>query len=482
MQASPTDVHRRLVPAALKLLSDEHPVALLYDMDMLQTTLVSIKDAFPPTAIHAVAMKANPLVGCLELARSLGMGCEVASPAELEHALRIGFPPSKIVMDSPAKTRRDLYRALAAGVNLNADNTEELRIIDEILSAEFGGGGRRGVGLCKSHIGVRVNPQYGEGRIAATGTIARTSKFGVPLLEMRDELLACYGKYAWLTAVHCHVGSQGCEVDLLVKGARSVVDFATSINTHVGRRQVTILDIGGGMPVDYDSDVPDERAPQRVTPARYAAALRESVPELFDGRLWTLITEYGRYASAKSGTMLSRVEYVKCAGGRRIATVHCGADLFLRTAYQPANWPHRISAWSADGVPLVATEGGTQTWDVVGPLCFRGDIVAHEVPLPAHLARGCAIAVHDAGAYTLAMFSKYNSRQAPPVYGHRGGGATLFALSDGETIEQALSMWQLPGRSSADREGAWQRAMKMALAAAAGALLATGLQLARRPR
>ena len=239
MQASPTEVHRRLIPSALKLLSDEQPVALLYDMDMLQKTLMSIKDAFPPTAIHAIAMKANPLVGCLEVARSLGMGCEVASPAELEHALRIGFSPSKIVMDSPAKTRRDLHRALTIGVKLNADNMEELRLIDEILVAEFGGGGSRGVGSCKSHIGVRVNPQYGEGRIATTGTIARTSKFGVPLLEMRDELLACYAKYTWLTAVHCHVGSQGCDVALLVRGARSIVDLATSINAHIGGRQVT---------------------------------------------------------------------------------------------------------------------------------------------------------------------------------------------------------------------------------------------------
>jgi len=46
----------------------------------------------------------------------------VASPAELEHALRLGFVPHRIVLDSPAKTRRDLRRALAAGVRLDADS------------------------------------------------------------------------------------------------------------------------------------------------------------------------------------------------------------------------------------------------------------------------------------------------------------------------------------------------------------------------
>ena len=53
----------------------------------------------------------------------------MASPAELEHALRLGFVPHRIVLDSPAKTRRDLRRALAAGGRLNADNPLTLTFI-----------------------------------------------------------------------------------------------------------------------------------------------------------------------------------------------------------------------------------------------------------------------------------------------------------------------------------------------------------------
>ena len=96
-------------------------------------------------------------------------------------------------------------------------------------------------------------------------------------------------------------------------------------------------------------------------------------------------------------------------------------------------------------------------WDVVGPLCFRGDIVAEGVELPNELQAGCAICVHDAGAYTIAMFSKYNSRQAPPVFGFRaaGGGFSgtqhraatplvVERLSAGESVDQALSLWQVP--------------------------------------
>ena len=59
----------------------------------------------------------------------------MASPAELEHALRLGFVPHRIVLDSPAKTRRDLRRALAAGGRLNYDNPLTLTsILTRILT------------------------------------------------------------------------------------------------------------------------------------------------------------------------------------------------------------------------------------------------------------------------------------------------------------------------------------------------------------
>ena len=439
---APTPAHRELLPRAMALLTDEAPVALFYDMAMLRERLCAIRRAFPASAMHAIACKANPLAGCLELAKEFGMGLEVASPGELEHALRLGFVPDRIQFDSPAKTRRDIRRALQLGVRVNADNLEELARIDDILTAEHGGGGRRGLGSCTSIIGVRVNPQYGEGKIAATGTIAATSKFGVPLMDQKQELMRCYERFAWLTAVHCHVGSQGCEMALLVKGAKSVLRLAEEINRLVGTAQVRVLDIGGGMPTDYGSDAAGEDEQ-----ACYVEALRKEVPQLFDESKYSLVTEYGRWVSAKCAICVSRVEYTKVAGGRRIAAIHCGADLFLRTCYQPRNWPHRVSAWTASGEfldPAALASSGTALWDIVGPLCFRGDIVAPAARLPSTLTSGCGIAVHDAGAYTLAMFSKYNSRQAPPVYAVSGGGSAISKLCEGETIDDALRMWQAP--------------------------------------
>jgi diaminopimelate decarboxylase len=455
----PTQKLSKVVSAAKCYLSDDSPCALFFDMDQFKTNIRNVMNAYPSSANSTIAMKSNPMAGCLLVARDLGMGCEVASPCELQHALNLKFDPRKIVFDSPAKTIKDIRKALEKGVCINADNFDELDRIDAILNSHFDGGGSLGLGSCKSQIGVRVNPQSGSGSIGISGTIAKTSKFGLPLTEVSDELMSRFKRYRWLTCVHCHVGSQGCALELLVEGTKATFAFAEAVNDYLFqdregedscRRQVNVLDIGGGLPVDYAHDIAEGGLPETsgaVSPEMFVAALRAVIPDLFNEDRYRITTEYGRYLSAKCGSMLSRVEYTKSAGGRRIAVVHCGADLFLRTAYQPQHWPHRVSAWSNDGIFIDPTQGECCQWDVVGPLCFRGDIVAEDVCLPAGITEACHICVHDAGAYTISMFSKYNSRQAPPVYGYTCGCLNIIQLeviANGESVEDTLKMWQLP--------------------------------------
>jgi diaminopimelate decarboxylase len=47
----------------------------------------------------------------LQEALDHGLGAECASIGEVIHALKIGFHPSKIVYDSPCRTRHDIQEA-----------------------------------------------------------------------------------------------------------------------------------------------------------------------------------------------------------------------------------------------------------------------------------------------------------------------------------------------------------------------------------
>ena len=310
----------RAIPLAMQhaiasgAISEVTPVAMFIDLDRLRSKAAAMHAAFPPTVdiTHAVAVKANPLAGVLHEVQAMGGGAECASMFEVEHALRQGVPPAKIIFDSPCKTRPELLRCFELGVVINLDCMEEIERVARILEAEvealindpkdigeelidalgavhedelidrmlidaelidyvlnptnIKGGGAK--------IGVRVNPQIGAGSIAAVSTATATSKFGVGLVDYEADLIAAFERYDWLTGLHCHVGSQGCELSLLVEGVRRLSKLAEDINGSVGRPQVSWLDLGGGLPMNYGTDE------ERPTYEEYAAALLEAVPEV----------------------------------------------------------------------------------------------------------------------------------------------------------------------------------------------------------
>src|SRR6185437_1580391 len=306
------------------LVTPDTPAVVFHDLARVRARIAELTARFPPTALHAVAVKANPLVALLRTAVEAGAGLEAASIEEVHLALAAGCPPSRVVYDSPAKTEAELAMALGRGVHVNADNLAELDRVAAIR-AQVGGA---------STVGLRVNPLVGAGAIEITSVAARSSKFGVAIDD--DALRGAFARHPWLTALHAHVGSQGCSLEMLVTAARRVEALLHDLNRRAGRAQVTTLDIGGGLPVTYrDGDRP-------FTLDDYVGALRSSTPSLFEPPI-RLVTEMGRAVHATAGWAASRVEYVKKAGDEKLAVIHLGADFFVRWVYQPRDWHHDVA-------------------------------------------------------------------------------------------------------------------------------------------
>eukprot|EP01097_Dermamoeba_algensis_P001309 TRINITY_DN1499_c0_g1_i1.p1 TRINITY_DN1499_c0_g1~~TRINITY_DN1499_c0_g1_i1.p1 ORF type:complete len:307 (-),score=44.50 TRINITY_DN1499_c0_g1_i1:722-1642(-) len=262
----------------------------------------------------------------------------------------------------------------------------------------------------KIKVGMRINPQVGLGKIEYMSTAGSTSKFGIAFQDYFDQIVEAFLTHKWLCGVHVHVGSQGCDFDLICKGIKVVVDLAVLINKKKNSNQVFIIDIGGGLPVNFDGE--------EVRPSfqEYSGILRSRVPELFSGQ-YQVITEFGRALVAKAGFVASRVEYTKVSGGRHIATIQVGADLFVRTVYLPDKWPLRVSIVSSTGEVKNALKGEeTVEWDIAGPCCNSGDIVAYARRLTKHIVPGDFAIIHDTGAYYHSSHSKYNSRPTPWIF------------------------------------------------------------------
>ncbi|KJE96025.1 diaminopimelate decarboxylase [Capsaspora owczarzaki ATCC 30864] len=435
------------VAIAQGLLGESDPVALMLDLDHVRGAIDSVRAAFDADSTtdfcHCLAIKSNPTLRVLQYVVQQGMGLEAASLGELVQAIRAGAPAENIVFDSPVKTTEEIRFALKQGVTINLDNMPELDRVAAIAAAS-------GDAASRYRVGLRINPQGASGSLEAFSTGTMTSKFGIGLVDARQEIIAAYKRYSWLNAIHIHVGSQGIPMDLMASGVRRMLDLVKDIHAAVGKQQITLIDIGGGMSVNFSSE--------EITPtfAELSETLQQAAPELFSGE-YRVFTEFGRSIVAKAGFYASRLEYVKTTGGRQIALQHIGADMAIRTIYHPDKWPLRVTLLTSEGAlrPVESSEALVET-DIAGPCCFAGDIIAHRRPFP-QLHSGEYILVHDVGGYYHSSYSKYNLRQAPAVYGftaatppvtleveHRSTTYEEFQftlLQARETVEDTLRMF-----------------------------------------
>jgi len=393
---------------------------VFHDLGLQHRRFEELKQSFPSTALHAVAIKANPIVEVLRRLVDQGAGLEAASIEEVHIALAAGCPPQRIVFDSPAKTFEELQFAFNRGLTVNIDNAHELATAARI---ERHPGAR---------IGLRVNPAQGVGSIEATSVAGPESRFGFDIAELVEHVLPNLPAETEIDGIHVHVGSQGCSLDQLVDAVVIANDLLPTLRSS-GTGRDPFVDIGGGLSTDYGDD---PTAPSFVD---YAERLRTAVPGLWrDGRL---ITEFGRALLAGCGVAVSLVEYVKhLPSGRRVAVIHLGADFLLRAAYAPANWPYRFSK-------VGDLDGESRTdCDVAGPLCFAGDVIGRSVPLPS-LAPGDRLAVHDVGAYSLSMWSRHCSRGMPVVVGVEPDGGFPILLN-AERPEDLAAFWSRSGSTT----------------------------------
>jgi len=379
-------------------------LAILYDIDAWEQNLKVVReDCFSESHfLHACAVKTNPLAFFLKRAYEHGHGAECASLTEVKHALNLGFNAGDIIYDSPCKTLAEIKFALTHGIHLNIDNMQELQRVRSLLND-----GVQSDGV----IGVRINPLVGAGTIAQFSVSTGKSKFGIPVPPSGDEresLLNSVLENPWISCVHVHTGSGGMGLAQLVAGVRTAVDFALEVNSRCGSNQIQVLDIGGGLGVDFKSEN------MLSDFSSYAQALRASVPEIFEkGRFKRVVTEFGAALQCKFASLLARVEYTKTYDGGRIALIHAGSDLFMRACYCPGTFVnHRAFAYDSNGIPKVANE---LPHDIAGPLCFAGDVILNGVVLP-ELEVDDIVQLADVGGNSLSIRTTHCSRQAPPVY------------------------------------------------------------------
>ncbi|CAN5739754.1 diaminopimelate decarboxylase [soil metagenome] len=370
------------------------------------------RDAEGVDFLLAYSVNANGNLAVLNRIAALGAGADIVSGGELARALAAGIPGERIVFAGVGKTDAELRAGLEAGIHaFHVESAGELEALERVALAMS----------VRAPVGIRVNPNiHTDTPHEYTRTGHAATKFGIA----GEQAMALYREAAGrpaleLKGIDVHIGSQIIEVEPY----RRALDTVLAMVDELAAEGIALeyLDLGGGFGVGYEGG-------PGLTPARVAEAV---VGPLRDRGL-RLLLEPGRSISGEAGVLLTRVLYVKEAGGKTFAITDAGMTELLRPSHYDG-W-HRIEAVrERPGAPEATVE-------IVGPVCETGDFLARgrQMPVPEP---GELLAVATAGAYGFAMASNYNARPRPAEVLVEGGVAhlvrrreTLEDLYRGETI------------------------------------------------
>ena len=332
----------------------------------------------------AFAVKANPNGAVLATLAAEGLGADVVSIGEYRRAIAAGIPPERIVFSGVGKTADEMAYALTRGLcQFNLESAVEAEMMSGVATA---------LGI-DAPVAFRVNPDVHAGTHAKISTGAAANKFGVPI----DDAVATYAAARDLPGlaiqgVAVHIGSQLTDLGPLETAFAKVGALIDCLRAE--GHDIRLADLGGGLGVPYDRDMPLPPSPEE-----YGAMVRRITAD------WNvrLIFEPGRLIVANAGVLLSEVIRVKPGVTDPFVIVDAAMNDLMR--------PSLYDAFHA--IDPVCPTGTDMTANVVGPVCESGDTFATGRTMGS-VAAGDLVVFRTAGAYAATMASTYNSRPLTP--------------------------------------------------------------------
>jgi diaminopimelate decarboxylase len=380
------------------------------------------------------AGKALLTVAVARWAREEGLRVDTASGGELAIALRAEVPGAEIGLHGNNKSDAEILRALDAGVGrIIVDSLVEIERVAR-LAAE------RGV---VAPVMVRVTTGVHAGGHEYIATAHEDQKFGLSVNPPADsESPAMNGLLEVLKhpelkllGIHSHIGSQILDPDGFEAAARVVLRLRADLAERSGVL-VDEVDLGGGYGIAY---LPGDVA---LDPERVAKDIAQSVAGVCQDlgtSLPRFSIEPGRAIVGPAGLTLYTVGTVKpvtvsADNGadftRTYVSVDGGMSDNIRPALYRAAYHAEVVGRSSAAESVLAR--------VVGKHCESGDIVVHEVQLPADVRAGDLLAVAATGAYGRSMASNYNMLPRPPVVAVSDGASRVLIRRETEDDLLAL--------------------------------------------
>jgi diaminopimelate decarboxylase len=329
------------------------------------------------------AVKSNSNLNIMKLFYSLGAGLDVNSGGELYRALKIGADPKNLLFTGVGKTEDEILLGLRNDIFLfKVESIQEIELMNKLAASENK----------KARVAIRVNPNVDPKTHPYITTGLYESKFGI------DESAAFHAfeiasrlPNIDIIGIDIHLGSQITDLSVYQDAIKIINKMIQKLKAT--GLPLTYFDIGGGLGVQYNT----EAAPS-------AKEFAEAICPLLKESNCKIIIEPGRYLTADSGALVSKVLFTKQHRDKNFLIIDAAVNDLLRPALYQAY--HHILPVNKNNSELVQ-------YDVVGPVCETGDFLASDRLLQS-LDRNEYIAIMTSGAYGFVMSSNYNSRRRVP--------------------------------------------------------------------
>ena len=353
-----------------------------YSSKILESKYSELTDAFKEEdLLVCFSLKANSNQSIIKTFSSLGSGADVVSIGELKRALKAKIPPNKIVFSGVGKNTDEIIFAIKNKIlMINVESISELKQIST-QAANLN---------MIAPISLRVNPDIEAGGNEKISTGKKQDKFGISIKEAIDVYeLASNLDNIEIKGIDVHIGSQINDLEPFEKTFNSIVETITKLKDK--NIDIDIIDIGGGLGINYT----DEKA---LNIKDYAAVVSKKLGSLNK----KIIIEPGRFLTAESGILVTKIIYIKENESKKFIIVDAAMNDFIRPS---------LYGSLHNALPIIENdkERPIESYDVVGPICETGDFFIKDFKTSQLLERDL-LAITNVGAYGSVLSSNYNSR------------------------------------------------------------------------
>lgn len=361
------------------------------------------------------AVKATPNPHLMKSLKSVNVGADCSSMAELVLAETVGIKGEEIVFSSNDTPDEEFIKAHELGAIINLDDISNIDDLERL-------------GIVPEKICFRYNPGPDLGKGNDIIGKPEEAKYGMTY----DQLMACakWAKEKGISYIGIHTMVISAELELagLLGTIDMMFDLANDLKEKLGIT-VNFIDFGGGIGIPYR---PEQTAVD-------LEALGEGARKLFEEKMkgfenTRLCFECGRMITGPYGFLVTKAIHYK-----NIYRNYIGVDATMADLMRPGMYGsyHHVTVLGKENEPH------DHVYDVVGSLCENCDKFAIQRELPK-IETGDLIVIHDTGAHGHSMGYNYNGRLRHQEILVKEDG-TVQQIRRNETLHDLFATLDFPG-------------------------------------